>query len=218
MDDKRWMAPLLGIAFIVLAIIGFAVGGGEPPDLDEGAQATLDYYLENDDSVFVGSALEGLAAAVFIFFGGVLRSRLRELEGPRGTLSAIAFAGTIVFATGLAIDATIGVALADSADDIDAESAHTLAALWQNDWLPFAVGLLTFLIATGLAIVRTGILPRWLGWVAIVFAILIPTPVGDTGIPFIGAALFVIVISIMLAMRDRNASSPATPTAPPPAV
>jgi hypothetical protein len=213
-EDKRWMAPLLGIAFIVLAIIGFAVGG-EPPDVDEGAQETLDFYLDEEDSVFFGSVLEGLGAVMFIFFGGVVRSRLREVEGPRGTLSAIAFAGTIVLAMGLAIDATINIAIADAAEDIDPVTAHTLAALWQNDWVPLVVGMLTFLIATGLSIIRYGVLPKWLGWAAIVLAILAPTPAGAVG--FIGAAVFVIVLSVMLAMRDRNAASgsPAPPPPPP---
>lgn len=212
MNDRRWMAPLLGVAFIVLAIVGFAVGG-EPPDIDEGAQASVDFYVDNDDSIFIGSALEGLGAVLFVFFGGVVRSRLREAEGQRGTLSAIVFAGTIIFGVGLAFDATINIALAEAADEIDPVSAHALAALWQNDWVPFAVGLLTFLIATGLSIIRYGVLPRWLGWVAIVLAILVPTPAGAVG--FIGSAVLVIIISVMLALRDRRAPppTPATPTA-----
>jgi hypothetical protein len=58
------------------------------------------------------------------------------------------------------------------------------------------------------------VLPRWLGWAAIVIAILAGTPIAFAG--FIGAALFVLVVSVMLAMREREARTPP-PTAPPPA-
>jgi hypothetical protein len=217
MEKRRWMAPLLGLVFIVLVIVGFAVGG-EPPDLDEGAAEAAEFYLDNEDEVVIGSLIQGLAAVVFVFFGGVLRSRLREVEDPRGTLSAIVFGGTIIFATGLAIDATINIAAADAVDDVDPVTIHTLASLWQNDWIPFAVGMLTFMIGTGLSIIRFGILPRWLGWIAILLAIIAATPIAGVG--FIGTGVFIIVISVILARRERHGPGPAatTPAAPPPAL
>jgi hypothetical protein len=211
MDDKRWLAPLTGVLFIVMVLIGFAVGG-EPPATDEGAEAVVDFYDDNQSSVVVGSLFQGLAVVVFLFFAGILRTALREGPGARGTLAAISFAGAIVFATGVAFDATINFALAEEADTegFDPVAMQALLGLWSNDWVPFAVGLLTFLIATGWAIIRTGILPVWLGWGAIVIAIFAPTPIGF--VTFIGAAVFVLIVSVMLAMRERA----ATPTAPPP--
>lgn len=218
MDDKRWLAPLTGVAFIVLVIIGFAVAG-EPPDTDEGAEAVVDFYNDNEGSVVAGALIQGLAAAVFLFFAGVLRTALREGPGARGTLAAISFAGAIVFATGVAIDGTISFALAEEADTegFDPVAMQALQGLWSNDWLPFAVGILTFMIATGWAIIRTGVLPQWLGWAAIVIAIFAVTPIGF--VSFIGSGLFVLVVSVMLAMRERAATltaPPPPPTAPPP--
>jgi hypothetical protein len=216
MNDKVWWAPLTGVLFIALVIVGFAVGG-EPPDLDDGVEETVEFYADNRDSIFAGSAIEGIGAAVFIFFGGIFRSRLREAEGSRGTLSAIAFAGTIVFAAGLALDATFNIAINEAVEEqVDSNAVHGLAALWQNDWVPFAVGLLTFLVATGLSIIRYGLLPKWLGWVAILFAVLLVTPANPVG--FIGTGVLVLVISVMLAMRERAATPGAPPPpAPPPA-
>ena len=213
MNERRWMAPLLGIVFIVVVIVGFAVGG-EPPDIDEGAAEAVEFYTDNEDEVIAGSLLQGIAAVLFVFFAGVLRSRLREAEDSRGTLSAIAFGGALIFAAGLAIDATINVAASEAVDEgVDPITIHTLAALWQNDWVPFAVGLLTFMIATGFSIVRFGLLPKWLGWVAIALAIIAATPVAGVG--FIGTGVFIIVISVLLARRERAGAGPAT-TAPPP--
>lgn len=214
MDDKRWMAPLTGVLFVILVIVSFAVAGDEPPDTDEGAQAVFDFYNENDGSVVAGALVQGLAAAVFLFFAGILRTALREAPGARGTLAGISFAGAIVFVTGIAIDGAITFALAAEADTegFDPVALQAMFGLWSNDWLPFAVGLLTFMIATGMAIIRTGVLPRWLGWAAIVIAIFAATPIGF--VAFLGSAVFVLIVSVMLAMRERSASAPP-PTAPP---
>jgi len=207
--ERYWWAPLLGVAFIVLAIVGFSIGG-EPPDFDEGAQAAVDFYVDNSDSVEVASLLGGLAAVVLLFFAGVVRSRLREAEGPRGSLSAIAFGGLLVVATGIAVDSTINFAAAEAVDDLDPVGIHTLSALWQNDWIPFAAGALTFLLATGITIVRFGALPRWLGYAGIILAILMATPLGE--VAFLGVAVYLIALSVLLALRDRKLAGGTPPT------
>ena len=206
--ERYWGAPLLGVLFIALAIAGFTIGG-EPPDFDEGAQAAVDFYTDDKDSIEAGSLLGGLGAIVLLFFAGVVRSRLRETEGLRGTLSAIAFGGAIVLATGLAIDSTINFAAAEAADDLDPSGIHTLSALWQNDWIPFAVGALTFVLATSVSIVRFGVLAKWLGYLGILLAILLATPLGEFVFPVLG--LWVIALSVMLALRDRKLAAGTPP-------
>ena len=74
-------------------------------------------------------------------------------------------------ATGIAIDSTIAFALAEAADDIEPAAAQALQALWDNDFLPIALGSTVMLLATGLSIVRHGALPKWLGWIAIVLGV-----------------------------------------------
>ena len=61
-------------------------------------------------------------------------------------------------------------------------------------------------------IVRYGALPKWLGWVAIVFGVVALTPFGFFA--FLGGIVWILVVSIMLTMRARSESAP--PTAPPP--
>jgi len=111
---RDWWAPLTGVAFVVLVIVSFIVAG-EPPDANSPPQEIIDHYVDNKDAVMIGSLLSVIAAALLVFFGAVLRSALRAAEGPGGVLSAVAFAGTIIMATGAALDATISFALADRA-------------------------------------------------------------------------------------------------------
>ena len=70
-------------------------------------------------------------------------------------------------AVGLAVDTTILIALSEAANDIDPVAVQALQALWDNDFIPLVVGVLLFLWGTGLSVIRTGVLPKWLGWVMI---------------------------------------------------
>ena len=134
---------------------------------------------------------------------------LRAAEGPQGTLSAISFAGLIVLALGLAIDGTITLTLAETADDIEPSAVQALTALYMNDFIPFIMGTLIFLLATGLSVLRHGGLPRWIGWIAVVLAVMAVTPLGFVAL--IGAVLLMAVISVLLTMRAR-ANHPRTGT------
>jgi hypothetical protein len=208
--DKSWLVPLTGLAFFVLVIVAFAIGG-EPPDAtDDSAQEIVDFYVDNDSAQMVSGALAAIGGTLFVFFGGYLRRVLRDAEGERGVLSAVAFAGAIIFAIGLAIDGTITFTLADSAEDIDPIAVQGLNALYNNDFLPFAMGTQIFLLALGLSVVRQGALPKWIGWIAILLAVIAVTPIGFAA--FIGAGILVAIMSVVLAMRARA----ATPTAQPP--
>jgi hypothetical protein len=204
---RDWWVPLTGVAFVVLAIVAFFVAG-EPPDADSPVQEIVDHYVDNEDAIFAGALLIGVAAALLIFFAGVLRGVLREAEGEGGVLSLVAFAGAVVLAVGAAIDGTISVALADKADTIDPAAVQALQALWDNDFLPLAMGTLVFLFASGLSIVRHGVLPRWLGWAAILFAVISVTPIGFAG--FIGGALWILVVSVWLTLKFRAPDAPAS--------
>ena len=88
---------------------------------------------------------------------------------------------------------------------------QTLQALWDNDFLPFALGTQVLWFSVGLSIVRHGALPKWLGWVAIVFGVVSLTPIGFFA--FLGGIVWILIVSIMLTMQARGGSAP--PTAPP---
>jgi hypothetical protein len=196
----------------VLAIVGFAIQG-EPPDVsDDSPREIVDFYADNDTSVMIGAALAAAAGGLFVYFAAFIRSLLTATD--RSFLPNVAFAGVVIFATGVAIDSTISFTLADSADDIGRSSVVTLAALYENDFVPFALGLLLFLSATGISTVRHGgAIPKWLGWVCILLAVIALTPIGFAA--FIGAALVVLVLSVLLTVRaGRSGTIPADEPGP----
>ena len=202
--DRGWLAPLTGVAFIVVVIVGFIISG-EPPSIgDDSAAEITEFYKDNKDSVMFGSGMAVVASTLFVFFGAYLRRVLSVAEGENAILPAVAFAGTVVFAVGVAVDSTISFALADSADDISPEAVESLSALWNNDFLPLALGLQMLFLATGLSLVRHGgALPKWLGWVALLLGVVAVTPVGF--VAFLAGGVWVLIASVMLTLRARKA-------------
>ncbi len=198
------LGALTGVGFAVFLIASFVVAG-EPPAQDDSTQEIVDFYTDNDDQVWIGVSLSMIAATLLVLFGGYLRKVLRAAEGEGHMLSSVVLAGATIVAVGAAIDATLSVALVETVDDIDPTALQAINAVWNNDYIPIGLGAMILSLSAGLSIVRHGALPAWLGWAAIVFAVIAVTPIGFAGV--IGTALWIIVVSIMLAMR---ADSPAT--------
>jgi nucleoside recognition membrane protein YjiH len=72
------------------------------------------------------------------------------------------------------------IALNDAPDHLTASSAQTLNFL-QSD-IPSMLASMAFgvmAIAAGVAIVKSTLLPTWLGWVSLVLGILGIVPIGD---------------------------------------
>jgi hypothetical protein len=200
--DREWLVPLTGVAFVVVGIISFIVGG-EPKSADEPVREVVDFYVDNKGSVQAGAFIGVGASVLLIFFGAYLRRILRAGAEQGEMLSIVSFIGLVIVAVGFAIDTTILIALSEAADDIDPVAVQSLQALWDNDFVPIMLGVLTFLWATGLSVIRSGVLPKWLGWVMVVLGILGATPIGF--VSFIGSAILVLGLSILLSVRARAA-------------
>jgi len=205
--SRQWIAPLTGTGFIVLAIVAIVVGG-QPKDAKHPAREIVQWYIDNKDAVSV-SAFIGMAGVVLlIFFGAHLRRVLRAADDDGEILSLIAFLGVAIVGVGLAIDTTIQIAINATADDISPVGVQALQALYDNDFVPIALGVILFLVATGLSVIRTGVLPKWLGWVMLALVVLAFTPIGF--VSALGSALLVLVLSIMLTLRTRTPSTVVT--------
>jgi hypothetical protein len=210
-SSREWLVPLTGVLFAVLLIVSFIVQG-DVKDASHSAADVKQWYLDNKDAAEVSAFIGAVAAGVLIFYGGYLR---KVFDGAGAMLSILPLIGLTVVAVGGAIDGFILFATAERAKDLPPESVRTMQALWDNDFLPLFVGTLVFNWAVGFAVLRSGALPRWMGWAGIVFGVLsLAGPIGFVGA--IGAALWVIVSSIMLSLRARRSAAPASP-APAPA-
>jgi hypothetical protein len=208
MRQQRWsaLAPLTGVAFVVLVVIAFAVGG-ETPDIKDSPQKVLSFYNDHDSKQMFSAFLLALGTVFFFFFLGVLRAVLRAGEDAVGRLSAVAFGGGLVLGTGMLAFAGFTFALADAADHLTPDAAQALNVLNSDFFFPLAAGLATLMIATGISSIRSRVLPPWASWVAIVLGIAAITPAGFFA--FLAFGLWTLVVSVWL-WRAASAA-PVTP-------
>jgi len=204
-----------GIGFVVLFLVAFIIGG--QPGVD---QDVVEFFVANRRQLLTQAYLYGLSMVFLIWFLGSVRSHLRLSEGGTGRLSAVSFAGGIIFVTVLVVSGIVNTALADGIARLS--DPDTTRALFQlvghaNDvnWFPMAV----FIGAATLVAFRHNALPRWLAWfgAAVALSSLIGALaiVVDTG-PFSSAGVFsmvglllfllwLVLLSIVLIQRAGRA-------------
>ena len=195
---ERWAhhAPLTGVAAVVLWVVGLLVGG-DKTNKDEGAEI-LAAVRDNSNQILLGGILFLIGTALFIWFLGALRNRLLAAEGEPGRLAATAFAGGVATAVCVALFPGPDLAAALNKDDIDASAASAMHNLGDAFFLGAEYLLPVLLVATALASLRHGALPRWLAWVSLVIAVvLLIGPIGWAALIF-AFPLWVIVVSILL--------------------
>jgi hypothetical protein len=208
--SKEWLVPLTGVGFFVVGAVSFIVGGEPKSADDHSPRQIVDFYVSNKDRVEIGAIIGIFAALLLIYFGAYMRRVMRAAAEEDEILSLVAFGGLLVVATAFAIDGTILIGLAETADKIDPTAAQALQTLWDSDFLPILLGVLAWMSATGIAAVRTGVLPKWLGWLMIVLVVVAVTPAGFA--TAIAAAVLVPVISIWMALRARRSLPPSEPS------
>jgi hypothetical protein len=196
--------PLLGALFVVLVVVGFLVAGDTSDHHALGDEIRDDYDSETKHQI--AAFLVAVGAVPLLFFAGYLSAVLRRLH-PSGRLSAhVALAGAVVAATGLAVQSLIHAALAEAAQtsEFSDQALQSLNALDGWSFYPFAIGLSTFVLASGVALVRgRRFFAPFLAWAAVVLGVLGLVPI----VGFFAAivsGIWVVVISLMLFTRAEG--------------
>jgi hypothetical protein len=196
------LLPLFGVLAVALVVIGVVVVGNTP-DTDDPLSKVVSFYTKHDSDVSAGGGLLVIAALAFLVWSVQLRSVLFLAEGGSATRATLGLVGSVVFAVGMTIFGGINFALGDAPEKYDPAVLQTLNVLTQDLFPPIAVGGVLTLFGYGLALVKTRALPVWLGWIAIVGALFVLTPLWF--MPFIALALLIIISSLLLTMRTAPA-------------
>jgi hypothetical protein len=212
---RRWetFAPLTGIAAVVLFIAAFIVHDviGDTPEADAPASVFARYYQEEDGSIWGAGILFSFAAIFFFWFVGTLRAALHAAEGAVGRLAATAFAGGI--ATAVLLLAAIGtqVSAAILVSDRDAPIApETAVAYWfmgDGVFLASFYGAAVLLLATSLVVLRSGVLPRWFGWVTLAVALVLVVPWINWAAFIFALPIWIILTSLLLWRATTRSAS-----------
>jgi hypothetical protein len=213
----RWgwerLAALSGLVAVALWVIGVVLEEvsnlpGEDPN------EILSWFQDESNTILSGAFIFMLGSLFFLIFIGALRVRLVRAERESAFLSAIAFgAGIVVAAMTLLIPGpNLAGALAE--DDLTPEAAQALTVVDDAFFVGAELAAALLLVATGLAILRYGALPRWLAWISFLFALwlLIP-PIGWAGL-LVGVPLWTIIVAVLLWIRSGDDSAAARAPGP----
>jgi hypothetical protein len=211
----RW-APLAGPVFAIVLLVAVLWPSG--PNSNASGASVATYYADHDTSQNIMAYLFAAAAVLVVVFGAVLYSRLLPGSKSRGLIT-VGFGGAVMIAVGAALVAGTTISLTDSPTAISPAANQALnVANSDVPFIPILVGLVLFMVGYGIAIVCGNVLPRWLGWVAIVLGLAsLAGAIGPVGF-FTGllAILWVAVVGVWLFIREwRSSASPKPATSAP---
>jgi hypothetical protein len=212
MNGSQWerMAPLAGVGFFLLALLGNILPG-EAPDFLDDPQEYADYFVDNSDQVLVGMNVGLVSLVLLIWFLGSLRRRLLRGEDGDGPFSVVAYGAglvaTALIAAGFALFALAGLRAGED-DAINPDIAATLAdAASVLIGLAAPVAEATLLFTTAMVVLRWRSLPVWLGWLSVVLGVLgLVGPISWL-LGYFLFPLWVLITSVVIFLGERE---PAT--------
>jgi hypothetical protein len=201
------LAPLSGVLFVVLLIIGFIPLSGDTPDIDDPAQKITDFYADKQGQEIAAVVVVMLAALFLAVFAVSLRDYLRGGDVGADFWPALALVGGAIAVAGLLVAAGIHFALVDGGDkDISPDAMVALNAIDNDNFPAFSLPLGIMLLGAAGATLRDGAnLPRWMAWVALVLLVLYFTPIGFAAFGLTG--IWIIIASILMFQRSSAATA-----------
>jgi hypothetical protein len=203
---QRWTG-IGGLIFVALLVASVLLVSNTPASNSSLAKI-VNYYNSNNHKNLLGvDGIETMIAVVVgVFWFWYFREWLVAAKPVARRLATVGFAGGILLGAGGGMVAGMYFSLNQAYRHATPAAFQTMNFLQQN--LPNGVvvaGGTIILFATGLLIIRYRALPVWLGWVALVFAVL-GLPSGAT-LPALG--LWLIAVNIVIILRAGN-SAPGT--------
>ena len=200
-------APLTGVAWAVLAVVAVLSGGGERRR-NASRQGDLLLQLAQLRNQDLGDLLRARVPVL----RPVLRraARVSAARVSNEPLASLLLAGGVIIAVTAGIGGGIELGIAKNIHHLGPQAAQAVNLVSNEEFLPILIGGFVFAISAGLAILRAGGLPRWLGWVAIVMAIAFVIPPAIFG-ALILLVLWSLIVSVLMFKRwaaDAPAAAP----------
>lgn len=210
MNDRR-LTPLMGVVSVVLFVISvFVIESGDTPSEDATGADVAAYYDGALGRLAVALILWGLGTVALVWFLDGLRMLIARASDQLGRLAFYFGFGFALFMLASMVP-DLGAALAsDNLErELEGAAAEAIASLGDGFFLGAEALVFGFLFFVGLAATRLRALPAWLGWLALVLAVvaLIP-PIGWAVVVF-GFPIWVLITSAVLWTRtDEQAARP----------
>ena len=214
-----------GIGFVLLVVIGFATQPS-PPSSDAPPSEFLNYVVDHQNALHAEQLVFGVAGLLFLWFIGTLRASLVTAEGGPGRLAATGYGAGLVAVATLIVSFGLTAAAAFHPAANGPDTTRTLIDAGAMIAAVGAPAATAFLLANSLVILRTALLPSYLGWIGLITALLNLIGLGavytDSGAfapdgvfglvaPFLSFLLWILLTSMELTRRLGRADAAVRP-------
>lgn len=174
---ERW-SPLTGVVAVVGMIIGFGLITSSPSTNDSDEKITS-YYASHSHQVrtLVSFFVFLAGLLILLVFFSALRSRIVEAEAGVGRLGALAYgagvASVVLWVGSIALFDGPGLAANDTDKfQLDPNTFRLVNDTAYEFWVAAVIVGALVVWATSAVALRTGLLPRWFGWLGVVVGII----------------------------------------------
>ncbi len=218
-------AAVAGILFVVALAAEIVVAVGVELSQNDSAAKIANGLHAHETRLIVIACLSVVYAVMFVIYLSVLHNLLNGNSDRARVLGSLVLVGGVLFVTlhavsDIGITGLVGAKLASYGAQHDPGVSYTLYLMtFALESVGDVFGSL-FAFATGALVLRSGALPRWLGWVSILAASMLFLQGFGLGgviasfglvldlIGFLLLLVFVLVSSVILVMR--NSAAPDT--------
>ena len=207
---KRLVPPVAGVLFVGLIVVGIAISN--TPDAGSSGAKVIDFYKSHhgraNASVLIFGYASVMAVVFYVGMAGYLRRRGSEL------LATLTVVGGVLTAVGLGLGAGSTAALADKTSKLSTGAAQALNQVSEDIFfVTLFGGLMIATLAMGIAILRTGAMPKALGIVTIVVGVVAVSGIG-AWFAFMGSGPLTLVLAGYLYQRTGQPESITMPDVP----
>jgi hypothetical protein len=216
-DRSAWAA---GIVFVLALLAEAVISAGIPINQDDSAAKIARALQDDRQTVLVAGYLSAVYAVAFVIYLAKLHDRLRGVSQRPGLLHSLVLVGGVLMVamhgvSDIGIYGLLGGKLATYGAQHDPGLSYTLYLLtFALDSVGDVFGSV-FLIATGVLVIQSRVLPSWLAWIAVVSGTLLFLQgfglggvIGTYGLvlDLIGFVLFLlfVLLSSAISIRDEG--------------
>lgn len=166
--ELRW-GGFAGLAFVVLALLGRFLPGN-PPGVDASANEITSFITDGRTTMLVGGLMWSAAAGLIIWFAAAFAEAMRERDD-RSDVHLALLAGSVLVGGAIFVNAAATAATAYGVAGRDAAMTQMMF-----EWSAVLTTMIGFaatlpLAAAGIGVLRTRLMPNWLGYLALLAAV-----------------------------------------------
>ena len=217
-DRRAWAA---GIVFVLALLAEAVISAGIPINQDDSAAKIARALHDDRKAVLVAGYLSAVYAVAFVIYLAKLHDRLRGVSQRPGLLHSLVLVGGVLMValhgvSDVGIYGLLGGKLATYGVQHDPGLSYTLYLLtFALDSVGDVFGSV-FLIAAGVLVIQSRVLPSWLAWIAVSGTLLFLQGFGLGGVigtyglvlDLIGFVLFLlfVLLSSAISIRDERSA------------